>query len=187
VEIPDEHIQGHIAALRAYDAFPTGNIHLVLEMGQMALSLLPADDKMRSSAAIVLGAAYWASGDVIQAERSFRTAREAALKISTVRASPATCYIGLQQIKQGRLQDAMATFQDGLRMATLPNGSETFLAGFANIRLGDMYREQNDLGLASYQPGCEAIRSFGTGGCPYGRVCLSRALPIVDGRSGQSI
>ena len=145
-----QYIQGHIAALRAYEAFPAGNIPQVLEMGQRALSLLPADDRMRSSAAIVLGAAYWASGDVIQAEWSFRMAREAALKISSVRAVPATCYIGLQQVKQGRLQDAIDTFQDGLRMATLPNGNETFLAGFANLRLGDMHRERNDLALACH-------------------------------------
>ena len=144
-----QHIQGHIAALRAYEAFSAGNIPQVLEMGQRALRLLPADDRMRSSAAIVLGAAYWANGDVQQAEWSFRLAREAALKISSVRAAPATCYIGLQQVKQGRLQDAIDTFQDGLRMATLPDGNETFLAGFANIRLGDLHRERNDLALAS--------------------------------------
>jgi LuxR family maltose regulon positive regulatory protein len=34
-------------------------------------------------------------------------------------------------------------------MATLPDGTETFLAGFPNIRLGDVYREQNHLDLAS--------------------------------------
>jgi hypothetical protein len=55
-----QHIQGHIAALRAYQAFPTGDISQVLEMGQRALHLLPAENRMRSSAGVVLGAAYWA-------------------------------------------------------------------------------------------------------------------------------
>ena len=144
-----QHIQGHIAGLHAYSAFTREDIPHVLEMGQKALSLLPADDRMRSSAAIILGAAYWASGDVIQAEWSFRMARDAALKSSSPRAAPASCYIGLQQVKQGRLQDAIDTFQDGLRLATLPNGNETFLAGFPNVRLGDVYREGNQLELAS--------------------------------------
>ena len=144
-----QHIQGHIAALRAYIAFTREDIPLVLEMAQRALSLLPANDRMRSSAAIILGAGYWAIGDVDKSEWSFRMAREAALRSSFPRATPATCYIGLQQMKQGRLQDAMDTFQDGLRMATLPNGNETFLAGFPNVRLGDVYREWNDLKSAS--------------------------------------
>jgi LuxR family maltose regulon positive regulatory protein len=66
-------------------------------------------------------------------------------------------------MKQGRLQDAIATFQDGLRMATLPDGTETFLAGFPNIRLGDVYREQNHLDLASQYltKGIEQCRRLG--------------------------
>jgi LuxR family maltose regulon positive regulatory protein len=144
-----QYIQGHIAALRAYQAFTREDIPRVLEMGQRALSLLPADDRMRSSAAVILGAAYWAFGDVMQAEWAFRMAREAALKSSFPRAAPATCYIGVQQVKQGRLQEAIETFRDGLRLATLPNGNETFLAGFPNVKLGDMYRERNHLALAS--------------------------------------
>jgi LuxR family maltose regulon positive regulatory protein len=142
-------ISGHVAALRAYIAFTREDIPQVLEMGQKALSLLPADDRMRSSAAVILGAGYWAIGDVSQSEWSFRMAKDAALKSSFPRATPATCYIGLQQVKQGRLQDAIYTFQDGLRLATLPDGKETFLAGFPNMKLGDVYRERNDLKLAS--------------------------------------
>ena len=60
-----------------------------------------------------------------------------------------TGYAGIQQVKQGRLQDAIATFHDGLRMATLPDGTETPVAGFPLVRLGDVWRERNDLPLAS--------------------------------------
>jgi LuxR family transcriptional regulator, maltose regulon positive regulatory protein len=143
------HIHGHIAALRAYAAICREDIPYALEMGQKALALLPEDDRMRSSAANALGAAYWASGDVVKTEQAFRAAREAGLRISPMRGAPATTYIGIQQVKQGQLWGAAATFGDALQLATLPNGIETPLAGFAKVKLGDVLREQNNLSPAS--------------------------------------
>ncbi len=63
-------------------------------------------------------------------------------------AVPSTCYLGMQQVKQGRLLEAIATFRDGLCMAARPDGKETPVAGFPNIKLGDLWRECNELELA---------------------------------------
>lgn len=157
------HIHGHIAVLRAYAAIGKEDISRALEMGKKALALLPEDDRMRSSAAVALGAAYWARGDVTQTEQAFRVAREAGLRISHIRGAPATTYIGIQQVKQGQLQAAVATFTDAWQLATLPNGTETPLAGFARVKLGDVLREQNNLALASdhLNKGMELCKQLG--------------------------
>jgi len=145
-----QHILGHIAAVRAHTALVSENIPRALEMGQEALKLLPESDEMRSEAAIALAGAYWALGDIIQTKQAFGMARLAALNINyTSMAAGATGFIGIQQQKQGNLQAAKTTFLDALQMATLPDGSETPMAGFLNVRLGDVYREQNDLDVAS--------------------------------------
>lgn len=145
-----QHIQGHIAAVRAFVALVDENIPRALEMGHKALTLLPHSDYgMRCETAVALGGAYWALGDVIQSEQAFALARTAGLKVSRTMAVPSTCYVGIQQVKQGRLLEAMATFCDGVRLATLSNGYETPIAGFPNVKLGDTWRERNDLPLAS--------------------------------------
>ncbi len=157
------HILGHISALRAYAAFYKKDIDRALELGQKALLLMPENDRMRSSAAVSLGAAYWASGDVIRTEQAFSVAREAGLRISEIRAAPATTYMGIQLVKQGKLWQAVETFIDALHLATLPNGIETPLAGFARIKLGDIFREQNQLALAAEHltRGMELCRKLG--------------------------
>lgn len=145
-----DHIQGHIGAIRAHTALVAGDIPGALEMGEKALRLLPESDEMRFEAAVALGGAYWALGDAIQSEQAFGSARAAISKAryTSIAVGPIG-YAGIQQVKQGRLQDAIATFQDGLRMATLPGGKEAPVAGFPLVRLGDVWRERNDLTLAS--------------------------------------
>ena len=145
------HIQGHIAAVRSHTAFVDEDIPRILEMGQKALDLLPDGDEMRCEAAIAMGCAYWGLGDVIQSEQAFGLARATALKaVHKTMAVPATCYVGMQQVKQGHLQEAIATFRDSLRLATLPDGTETPIAGFPGVKLGDVYLARNELDLASH-------------------------------------
>jgi LuxR family maltose regulon positive regulatory protein len=143
-------IQGHIAAVRAHIAIVAEDIPRILDMAENALDLLPDHDAMRCETAIALGAAYWALGNASQSEQAFRMAKTAPLEAGypTMVVGPTT-YAGIQQVKQGRLRDALVTFQDGLRLATLPDGKETPIAGFPNIRLGDVWREWNDLALAA--------------------------------------
>ncbi len=143
------HIQGYIAAVRSFVALADEDIPRALEMGQNALRLLPDDDyEMRCETAVALAGVHWALGDVVRSERAFALARTAGLKVSPTMAVPSTCYMGIQQVKQGRLSDAIATFSDGLRLATLPDGYETPVAGFPHVKLGDIWRERNDLALA---------------------------------------
>jgi LuxR family maltose regulon positive regulatory protein len=142
-------LRGQIAAVRAHTALAAEDIPRTLEMGQAALELLTADDEMRCETAIALGAAYWARGEVRRAEQTFAVGLEAATRISRPStATPAACYAGLQQVKQGHLAQALTTFRTGLRLATLSNGQETPVAGFPNLRISDLWREWNDLAQA---------------------------------------
>jgi LuxR family transcriptional regulator, maltose regulon positive regulatory protein len=142
-------IHGHIAAVRAHAALVIENIPYAQEMAHKALSLLPEDDTMRCETAIALGGAYWALGNAKQSEQAFAMAKAAHLENShpTMLVGP-LCYSGMQQVKQGRLRDALSTFREGLRLSTLPDGQETPIAGFPNVMLGDVFRERNDLETA---------------------------------------
>jgi LuxR family transcriptional regulator, maltose regulon positive regulatory protein len=145
----EKHIRGHIAAIRAHAALVGEDIPRVLEMGEQALALLPQCDEMRCETGVALGGAYWALGDVHKSEKSFAMARADALKCAyTSMAVPASCYMGMQQTKQARLAEAIATYRDALHLATGENGKENPAAGFPNTKLGDLLRECNLLEAA---------------------------------------
>ena len=148
-KIQKQHLEGHIAAVRAHIALINEDIPQARSMGEKALQLLPIDDIRRCEAAIALAGVYWALGDVQNTQKSFQSAVETALKINYA-SMAAGCmgYIGIQLIKQGKMNEARITFDEGLHMATLPDGNETPMAGFLNFRLGDLWRERNNLRLA---------------------------------------
>ena len=167
-----DHLLGHMAAIRAHAALTGENIPRVLEEGQKALDLLPERDEMRCETAVAMGGAYWALGRVIKSEQAFASARAAALKCNHLTmAVPSTCYVGMQQVKQGRLAAAHKTYQDALRLAVGRDGRETSVAGFPNIKLGDLYREWNELERA------EKLLLLGVQQC----ILLGQADVLVDG------
>ena len=174
----DRHINGHIAAIRAHSALTHEEIPRVLVLGEKALALLPKGDEMRCETGVALGGAYWALGDVVKAERAFDAARADALLCGyPSMAVPASCYVGMQQTKQARLVEAMATYRDGLRMATTADGKELPVAGFPNTRLGDLLRERNELEAARshLQRGVEQCVQLGQADVlTDGYACLAR-------------
>ena len=144
-----QKIQGYIAVLKAHIALAHSEIPWVLDMGQKALNLLPDNDPMRCEATIALAGAYWALGDVIQTKNMFALARDTAMRTNyQSMAAGSSVYLGIQQVKQALLTDAIRSFREGLRLATLPNGRETPMVGIAYCRLGDVWREQNKLEAA---------------------------------------
>ena len=145
-EMEARHIQGHIAGIRAHHALNQEDIPRVLEQGQKALELLPIGDEMRCETGVALGGAYWALGDVRQSEEAFaRGRKDALLGHSPTKAVSAGCYEAMQQTKQGRLDDALVTYREALHLATASDGSESYMAGFPNAKLGDLLRERNEL------------------------------------------
>ena len=188
LDAEQQHILGHVAAIRAHAALTGENIARVLQEGEKALAYLPDEDEMRCETAIAIGGAYWALGDVARSEQAFAAARVSALKCGhRTMAVPATCYTAMQQAKQARLGIALATYQDGLRMATTPDGNETAVAGFPNIRLGDVLRERNELDQAGQHlyRGIEQCIQLGQADVLVdGYICLARYQMTVGDRDG---
>jgi LuxR family transcriptional regulator, maltose regulon positive regulatory protein len=161
---PDAHLAGYIAAIRAHYALVSGNIPRVLAMAQAALQQLPEGDYMRGWTSVALGGAYWGQGNVVAAQLAFQTAKIVALQHNYrfLAVSPA-CYVGLQLVKQGQLDEAARLYREGLELATVAGGQQLSMAGFPNIRLGDLARERNDLaGADNYlRPGVEQCIQLG--------------------------
>jgi LuxR family maltose regulon positive regulatory protein len=143
------HIIGSIAAVRAHYALTSEDIQGVLKQSKIALALLPEGDDMRCETAVALGGAYWALGDVHKSEEAFAMARANALQWDfPTMAVPSTCYVAMQQTKQGRIPEAMAAYREALAMATGADGRELPGASFPNVKLGDLLRETNNLDAA---------------------------------------
>ncbi|MCA9924969.1 MAG: hypothetical protein KC421_21485, partial [Anaerolineales bacterium] len=140
-------IAGYIATVRAHYALTNEDIPRVLAQAQKALRLLPEDDYFtRSTAAIALGGAYWGIGDSGSAEQTYAACVSDALQGGySYRASSALCYMGIQQVKQARLQKAQETFHEALALATGPGGNYFPNAGYPLAKLGELACEWNDL------------------------------------------
>jgi LuxR family maltose regulon positive regulatory protein len=115
------------------------------------LDLAPEDDHlMLGGAASTLGLAAWASGDLDAARRMIADGMA-----NVRRAGYITPAIGDAitladiQIAQGRLHEAMTTYEQALQWAMAPGAP--VLRGAADMYVGmsDLYREQNDLKTAT--------------------------------------
>ncbi len=144
-----ERISGFIAVLRGHNALTAGDIPRVVEMSHLAEEYLTEEEPMRMAANIALGGAYWAQGDVHAAERAFASAMEAS-RLAGIRLTTASsaCYVGMQKAKQAQLNEAAEIYRQALELAVRPDGRRMPVAGFPSVRLGDLYREWNDLPAA---------------------------------------
>jgi LuxR family maltose regulon positive regulatory protein len=150
-QAPEPLITGYVAAIRAHNALTRRQIPRVLEMGHCAIERLPEGDYMRCEAAVALGGAYWARGDVSAAQTAFSQARSTALHSGyPPLAVPSACYLAMQQAKQGCLQEAYATYREALAWATGASGRFLPVAGFPLVKLADLSREWNDLDGAAH-------------------------------------
>jgi LuxR family maltose regulon positive regulatory protein len=145
-----QHIKGHIAAIRAYQALYSEKLDQVRELGSQALDYLPKDDYMRSSVALALGWAERFNGDLRAAEQAFVEARDVSLRYgNSFLGVSAICRLAYTQMLAGQLQQAAYTCQEALQMATGENGRRLPVAGYALVYLGGVYREWNRLEAAA--------------------------------------
>jgi LuxR family transcriptional regulator, maltose regulon positive regulatory protein len=144
-------LPGSIAVFRAGLALVLGDVPATVKYAKLVLDLVPENDHLpRGSAAALLGLASWRSGDLDEAHRMFADG------ISTVQLAGAipdaiNGAIALADIRiaQGRLRDAMRTYERGLLLAA--EYGEPELLGTADIYVGmsELHREHNDLDTAT--------------------------------------
>jgi LuxR family transcriptional regulator, maltose regulon positive regulatory protein len=144
-------LPGAIAVVRAGQAMALGDVVSTVKYAQQVLVLVPEDDHLsRGAAAGFLGLAYWTNGDLAAAHRMF-----AAGMASLQRAGHIAGAVGGAStladilIAQGRLHEAMRTYEQALQLA-LAQGTPV-LRGTADLYVGmsELYRERDDLPAAT--------------------------------------
>ena len=145
-------LPGVIAVYRAAVALARGNVTDTVKYAQRALDLLPEPDHLtRGAAAGFLGLAAWTGGDLETAHRMYAEAM-ARLQQAGHIADAIGCAIALADIRrgQGRLREAMQTYQQALQLAMPPGAATPAVRGMADMHVGlsELHREVNDLNTA---------------------------------------
>jgi LuxR family maltose regulon positive regulatory protein len=122
-----------------------------VKYARQALELVLEDDHLlRGSAAGLLGLAYWTSGDLEAGHRSYTECMTKMQRVGHI-SDAIGCAIALADIRiaQGRLREAMSTYERGLQLAT--EQGEPVLRRTADIYVGmsQLHRERNDLDAAT--------------------------------------
>ena len=139
-----------IAMYRAAQAQILGDVPGTLAHARRAMELAgEADHLGRGAAAGFLALTYWGSGELEAAYRSWADAMASLSKAGHV-VDAVACARALAEIRiaQGRLREAMSTYERGLQLAT--EHSAPGLRGVADMHVGmsELYLEWNDLDAA---------------------------------------
>jgi LuxR family maltose regulon positive regulatory protein len=140
-----------IEMYRAGQALARGDAPGTVRHANRAIELALDDDHLcRASAAGLLGLVYWGSGDLEAGHRAYSACVEG-LRRAGFFADILGCSIALADIRstQGRLGEALRTFEQALQRAGEPGGS--VLRGTADMYVGmsEIARERDDLDVAT--------------------------------------
>ncbi len=144
-------LPGTIALARAGVALARGDAPGAVAHARRALDLAPEDDHLtRGGAAGFLGLVSWARGDLEAAHRTY-AAGMASLQRAGNTADAVNGAITLAAIRlaQGRLRQAMRTYEHALQLAAKEGAP--IVRGAADIHVGmsELHRERNDLRAAA--------------------------------------
>ena len=144
-------LPGSIAIHRAGQALARGDVPETVTHARRALDSVAGDDHFqRGAAAALLGLASWTSGDLESAHQSYADGM-AHLQMAGHISDAVGGAIALADIRisQGRLREAIRTYEHALRLAT--EHGDPVMRGTADmyVGLGELYRERNDLETAT--------------------------------------
>jgi len=182
-------LPGAIAMYRAGMALVRGDVPETVTYARRVFDLVPEEDHLgRGGAAALIGLAFWANADLEEAHRMFTDGMahlQMAGNISD--AVGGVLALGDIRITQGRLHDAMQTYERALKLAK-ENGTPT-LRGTADMYVGisELEREYNDLHVAMQHllKGREQGEHTGFPQYPYRwRVAMARMLEVQGDLDG---
>jgi LuxR family maltose regulon positive regulatory protein len=144
-------LPGSIAMLRAGQALALGDVPETVTYARRVLDLVPEDDYFRrGAAAAILGLASWTSGDLEAAHRSYADGMASLQKAGNISdAVGGAIALADIRIAQGRLREAMRTYEHALQLATAQG--DPVMRGTADMYVGmsEIHRERNDLHAAT--------------------------------------
>ena len=148
-ELP--RLPGAIEMYRAALALMRGDDHGTLRHAQLAIDRTAADDDLTRGASYALrGLALWGRGDLEAAHRAYATCIEAMRRCGHL-SDVLACSITLADIRitQGRLSDALRTFEEALQLPAQEPGA--MLRGTADMHVGmsQIACERGDLRAAT--------------------------------------
>lgn len=143
-------LPGTIAVARAYIAGARGDVHGTVKHARRALEFLPEDDHLwRGAAAALLGIAYWTLGDLEAAHRSFTEGVAHQRMAGHTRFQIAGTYILADiRIAQGRLREAVRTYEQSLRIAE-EHSEPVWGTASLYVGLSELHCERGDLEAAT--------------------------------------
>ena len=144
-------LAGSIAMYRGAIALAFGDVDETMKYARQVIELVPENDDLRRGAAAgFLGLAYWTRGNLEAAHRSYTECMARVQKAGYI-SDAIGGLIGLADIRiaQGRLHEAMHTYERGLQLAR-ENGTPV-LRGTADMYVGmsELYYEYGDLQAAT--------------------------------------
>ena len=113
-------LPGAIAVARAYHAGALGDMPGTVKYARRALDLLPEGDYLgRGTAAVLLGIASWTSGDLEAAHRTFADGMASFQMAGNIPwVTGGTHVLADIRTAQGRLHEAVRTYEQSLQLAT---------------------------------------------------------------------
>lgn len=145
----DEVLSGQWALVRSFrELLIGGDITLVLEQVEQALALLPTEQELLRDLASMVHAAFMAlyQEDVRLALPAITQVVQVGLRHGNyLIASFALENRAVKEISQGRLRQAERTCLEARRYSLARQGEDSLFARRVYLRLGDLYREWNQL------------------------------------------
>jgi LuxR family maltose regulon positive regulatory protein len=143
---------GTMETYRAALALVRGDPEETVVHADRAVELAPEDDhRTRSAASALAGLAWWSRGDLEAAHRGYAAAVEGLRRAGHI-SDVLGCSITLADLRitQGRLGDAVRTYEAALRLAA-EHGAGSVMRGTADmlVGLGQIAFERDDLQAAS--------------------------------------
>lgn len=142
-----KEMNGHISAIRAQIAAYRWDGKSAIKLGQRALGELSESNlPIRSFAVLVVGSAFFLTGDLDSASRFLAEARRIGNAAGNYHVAVlSTFMLANIQADQGKLHLAEETYREALQMATTPTGQYLPVAARAFNGLARVYYEWNDL------------------------------------------
>jgi LuxR family transcriptional regulator, maltose regulon positive regulatory protein len=154
VVVDDEEfrrVPGQIAIARAGLALARGDVPDTVKYARRALDVAPEGDHLtRGGAAGFLGLACWTSGDLEAAHRTYADGMASLQRAgNTSDAIGGAIMLADVRITQGRLREAMSTYEHALQLAS--EQGDPAMRGTADMYVGmsELHLERNDLHAAT--------------------------------------